>query len=75
VRGKADNKDTATLFGNIENGHGEEDEVPGKTGKSLDEVAHIMFGVSEESKPRYTANAGNRASVSFACSDKVQADW
>lgn len=59
---KADEQDTATLFGNIENGH--DTDAPGKTSKSLDKIAQIMFGGSEESKPRYTANAGNRASVS-----------
>jgi len=59
------------LFGNIENGH--DTEAPGKTSKSLDEIAQIMFGGSEKSKPKYTANAGNRASVS--CPRMVQADW
>jgi len=59
---EADDKDTANLFGNIENGLGS-DEGPSKTAKSLDDVAQIMFGESG-SKPVYTANAGNRASVS-----------
>jgi hypothetical protein len=59
---KADMQDTANLFGNIENGFGS-DEAPSKTSKSLDEVALIMFGATG-TKPEYTANAGNRASVS-----------
>jgi len=60
---QAEVQDTANLFGNIENGHGSDD-GPVKTSKSLDEVAYIMFG-GTGAKPVYTANAGNRASVSF----------
>jgi hypothetical protein len=53
-------QDTANLFGNIENV-----DPPTKTSKSLDEVALVMFGQFDETKPRYTGNAGNRASVSY----------
>lgn len=52
------------MFASVD-GSANHDDVSGKTPKSLDEVAHIMFGLSEEGAPQYTANAGNRASVSW----------
>jgi hypothetical protein len=58
------------LFGNIENGS--EGAGPGKTSKSLDDVALIMFGASEKGKPTFTANAGNRASVSYPFSGEMR---
>lgn len=56
-------QDTARLFGAIEN---DQSVLPalGKTRKSLEEVARIMFGQDEAMAPKACGNAGNDASVS-----------
>ena len=58
-------KDTARLFGAIEN---DTSTLPAhnKTRRTLEEVAMIISGGAEEDAPKGCGNAGNDAAVSFA---------